>query len=54
MAKHGVIKLGVMAEGQASEIELLLAGIRGTSGQVPWTASMRAVVRKDDPPEEDD
>jgi hypothetical protein len=30
----------------------LLAGIEG--GTPLWTASLRAIVRKDDPPEEED
>jgi len=36
-----------------AEVDGLLAGIRGVPGKL-WTANMRAVIRKDDPPEEDD
>ncbi len=53
MADQELISLRGIAEGQAVEVEQLLAGMRGTSGTVPWTAGLRAVVRKDDPPEED-
>ena len=53
MAKEKLITLGGIARGHAAEVERVLAGIHGTSGQPLWTADLRAVVRKDDPPEED-
>ncbi len=50
MTKQALIGLGGIAE---AEINSVLAGIRGT-GRAPWTANLRPVVRKDDPPEDDE
>jgi len=53
MPKNALISLPGIAEAHASTVDLLLAGMRGNSGQAAWTTGLRAVVRKDDPPEEE-
>ncbi len=52
MANHKSIGLGAIAAGHAAEIECFLAGIQ--QGATTWTTSLRPVIRKDDPPEEED
>ena len=50
--KHAWMNLDAIADSHSVEIESLLSGMHGA--RPLWTASMRAAVRKDDPPEEDD
>ena len=52
MANHTSIGLGAIAAGHAAEIGCLLTGIQ--AGETKWTTGLRPVVRKDDPPEEED
>ena len=53
MANHELLNLRSIVERRDADVDGLLAGIRGVEGQGPWTATFQAVVRKDDPPEED-
>ena len=48
-----LISLDGIAASHAGEIEGIVAGIRGVGGCALWTSTMRATVRKDDPPEDD-
>jgi len=48
-----LISLDGIAASHSSEIEGIVAGIHGVSGCALWTSTMRATVRKDDPPEDD-
>ena len=52
MSNRKSISLGAIAAGHAAEIEGLFAAMQ--AGASPWTTSVRPVVRKDDPPEEED
>jgi hypothetical protein len=47
------ISLDGIAATHAGEIEGIVAGIHGVNGCALWTSTMRATVRKDDPPEDD-
>ena len=50
MLEHG---LRGIAERHAADVDGILAGISGSTAEL-WTSTFRAVVRKDDPPEEDE
>lgn len=46
-----LISLDGIAGSHAIEIEAIVAGIHGVDAL--WTSTMRATVRKDDPPEDE-
>jgi len=48
-----LISLDGIAASHSGEIEGIVAGINGVDGCGLWTSTMRATVRKDDPPEDD-
>lgn len=48
-----LISLDRIAATHAGEIEGIAAGIHGVDGCTLWTSTMRATVRKDDPPEDE-
>ena len=50
---QGLISLDGIAASHAGEIEGIVAGIHGIEGCALWTSTMRATVRKDDPPEDE-
>jgi hypothetical protein len=50
---QGLISLDGIAASHAREIEGIVAGIHGVDGCALWTSTMRATVRKDDPPEDE-
>ena len=50
---RGLISLDGIAASHAGEIEGIVAGIHGVDGCALWTSTMRATVRKDDPPEDE-
>jgi hypothetical protein len=48
-----LISLDGIAASHSHEIEGIVAGIHRVDGCGLWTSTMRATVRKDDPPEDD-